>query len=288
MYCCGFSYGFGFNQNVSSDEKQKFEIRLLDVLVSQLAAFCSLFLLSNSANKVVVFACNENDVSVIYEDESLNGSIWESVSAGNSSHNLKEKQERLKNIFSLLKTNIASFLESISGETINQEGAAISAALSLALCYMNRRVSRESYEQRILCLNATVDQPAQYLSFVNSLFCAQRLNIAIDACNLCEEDSSFQQQAAHFTGGIYLKPRVLKEDFSSLLSYLCDIFISNTSTRPLLKLLPQETTDFRAICFQAGKKIDVGYVCSVCLSIFSEQVAECSTCGTSFQNRHNT
>lgn len=44
----------------------------------------------------------------------------------------------------------------------------------------------------------------------------------------------------------------------------------------------QGNVDFRASCFCHRKVVDVGFVCSVCLSIFCEppEGGECLTCGT--------
>lgn len=44
----------------------------------------------------------------------------------------------------------------------------------------------------------------------------------------------------------------------------------------------QSHVDFRAACFCHKKVIDIGYVCSVCLSIFCEKIPECTTCGSAF------
>ena len=32
-------------------------------------------------------------------------------------------------------------------------------------------------------------------------------------------------------------------------------------------------------------QVDIGYACSVCLSVFCQRAAECSTCGTAFAAR---
>jgi Transcription factor Tfb4 len=34
-----------------------------------------------------------------------------------------------------------------------------------------------------------------------------------------------------------------------------------------------------------GLQVDIGYACSVCLSVFCQRAAECSTCGTAFAAR---
>jgi hypothetical protein len=46
---------------------------------------------------------------------------------------------------------------------------------------------------------------------------------------------------------------------------------------------PKTQVDFRAACFCHRKLIDVGYVCSVCLSVFCSFTPICSTCNCNFQ-----
>lgn len=48
--------------------------------------------------------------------------------------------------------------------------------------------------------------PAQYIPTMNAIFAAQRCGVLIDACYLGASQSAFLQQAAHLTGGLYLRP----------------------------------------------------------------------------------
>ena len=70
----------------------------------------------------------------------------------------------------------------------------------------------------------------------------------------------------------------------SLSSYLVNLFLADPNTRKHLKL-PQghKSTNLKVSCFLTKKALDVGFVCSVCLSIFSERLQTCAVCGTSFQ-----
>jgi transcription initiation factor TFIIH subunit 3 len=43
------------------------------------------------------------------------------------------------------------------------------------------------------------------MAVMNGIFAASKLNVAIDACCLSENDSGLLQQAAELTGGLYLK-----------------------------------------------------------------------------------
>jgi len=156
-------------------------------------------------------------------------------------------------------------------------------ALSLALCYCNRAQTLETtaglrVRPRILCLQASQDNPTDYISMMNAIFSAQRQSIPIDAFALGEHDSPFLQQAAHITRGAYVKPT--KGD--GLLQYLLSTAAMDMRSRAHLKLPAARGVDFRASCFCHKRPVSVGYVCSVCLSIFCERRSACDTCGADF------
>lgn len=100
----------------------------------------------------------------------------------------------------------------------------------------------------------------------------------IDSCIL-KEDSSLLQQASNLTNGFYFKiPQI-----NGLLNYLLWLFLPNANTRQILVYPPNAQVDYRAACFCHRKLIDVGYVCSVCLSVFCSFTPICSTCDCNFQ-----
>lgn len=92
------------------------------------------------------------------------------------------------------------------------------------------------------------------------------------------QDSSLLQQASNLTNGLYFKIPQL----NGLLNYLLWLFLPNVSTRNMLVYPPKSQVDYRAACFCHRKLIDVGYVCSVCLSVFCSFTPICSTCNCNF------
>lgn len=100
----------------------------------------------------------------------------------------------------------------------------------------------------------------------------------IDSCVLLQ-DSSLLQQASNLTNGFYFKVPKL----SGLLSYLLWLFLPDESTRKKLIYPPKTDVDYRAACFCHQKLIDVGYVCSVCLSVFCSFTPICTTCNCNFR-----
>ena len=80
------------------------------------------------------------------------------------------------------------------------------------------------------------------------------------------------------TEGLYLCPRKPV----ALLQYLLDCFSASRATRQLLQQPKARGFTSQATCFCHRKTIDIGFVCSVCLSVFCSRQPECLTCGTSF------
>lgn len=139
---------------------------------------------------------------------------------------------------------------------------------------------------RILILSASPDNSAQYIPTMNAIFAAQRLGIPIDVLTIASA-STFLQQAADATGGIHLA-RTTPASHAGLLQTLMLGFLADPTARQNL-ILPSQASgsgaggvDFRAACFCHRRIVDVGFVCSICLSIFCEPVPDgtCLTCGS--------
>jgi hypothetical protein len=103
--------------------------------------------------------------------------------------------------------------------------------------------------------------------------------VTIDVLKILGADSVFLQQASHLTSGTYFRlrdPRGLLQTLlvSSVHRHFCaagahsaqTMYLPSPSTRPFMNLPNQDEVDFRAACFCHRRIVDVGYVCSVCLS----------------------
>lgn len=144
----------------------------------------------------------------------------------------------------------------------------------------------ERLQSRILIVSVSgsSDSAHQYIPVMNSIFACQRLQIPIDVCKL-SGDAVFLQQACDATKGVYMalsEPR-------GLLQYLMMAFLPDQRSRRHLVLPTRVDVDFRAACFCHRRVVDIGYVCSICLSIFCEPPPgnECLTCGTSLDPGDN-
>ncbi|KAL4968769.1 TFIIH/NER complex subunit TFB4 [Aspergillus stella-maris] len=137
----------------------------------------------------------------------------------------------------------------------------------------------EGLQSRILIISVSsaTGSAHQYIPIMNGIFACQRLHIPIDVAKL-SGDAVFLQQASDATKGIYMslsQPR-------GLLQYLMMSFLPDQRSRKHLILPTRVDVDFRAACFCHRRVVDVGFVCSICLSIFCEppENGDCLTCGT--------
>eukprot|EP00835_Amoeboradix_gromovi_P003610 NODE_246_length_12992_cov_0.264407.p7 type:complete len:217 gc:universal NODE_246_length_12992_cov_0.264407:5014-5664(+) len=149
----------------------------------------------------------------------------------------------------------------------NSQGISpLDAAISIALM----KLRKSTKDKRIIVISALPDNEKQYISMMNCIFSSQKLHITIDSIVLCS--SIYLQQAAFITNGLYIQTTQNK-----LLQQLLDSIPIEGGQRLLMSKV-----DFRASCFCHRKMIDIGYVCSVCLSIFCKKIAACMTCKTEF------
>ncbi|KXJ29229.1 General transcription factor IIH subunit 3 [Exaiptasia diaphana] len=157
-------------------------------------------------------------------------------------------------------------------EDSNNPASALPSALCMALCFGFK------LKPRILIVKASPDEADQYLTTMNCIFAAQKNNVIIDSCSL-HQSSGFLQQAADVTGGVYLKI----DETLSLLQHLLWLYLPGHHTRDMLVLPSSQDIDYRAACFCHRKLVDIGFVCSVCLSIYCHFRPRCMTCQTLFK-----
>lgn len=143
----------------------------------------------------------------------------------------------------------------------------LSYALSMILCENNSRKLSSPLKSSILIINENVLVPSsQYVQLMNALFEAQRNGIKINVLDLMNQDASSNvllKQSASITSGYYINIKSISEVIPTLLNFPAEI---SSSAQSILNCPKQEIVDFRGSCFCHGKVVDLGYVCSVCLS----------------------
>ncbi|KAJ1671252.1 RNA polymerase II transcription factor B subunit 4 [Coemansia sp. RSA 25] len=244
--------------------------------LQQMIIFINAYLALKSENKLVVLSTNKHSCKCLYPVDRTNAAI--------------ERDIRIYEQFRVVDAKVLSGVQSMLAEEASEdeddaEGQTLmSRALSKALCHIHRMLeSTTKVWSRILVVSAADDSPREYIGLMNTIFAAQRMGVLIDICKVFGTDSVFLQQAAEITGGNYLK--VDTAGGESMLQTLLFTCLADHYTREVLVAPTSETIDFRATCFCHKRVVDIGYVCSVCLSIFCELAPVCSTCQTKFSFR---
>ncbi|EPQ57290.1 transcription factor Tfb4 [Gloeophyllum trabeum ATCC 11539] len=251
--------------------------------LSQLLAFLNLHIASKHENTLAVFGAFPSKSVMLYSSTDPEADNTENVNP-NMYHPFQVVDSRVV-------TRIEEELESLD-QSEEEAPIGLVGALTKALCYINRIIHPSASQSsgttsedpttlpdpRILVLSVSPDLSTSYIPIMNSIFSAQKLKVVIDVCKVYGPDTVFLEQAAHLTGGsyIYLDRR------DALLQHLIMSHMPSPALRKLMTVPTQDKIDFRAACFCHKNIVDIGFVCSVCLSIFCAPVPVCSTCRTKF------
>ncbi|KAI8380774.1 TFIIH subunit Tfb4/p34 [Blakeslea trispora] len=266
------------------NESSKADLPLtLDDALNQLLIFINAHLALKYNNKVAVIASHVGQSQFIYP---LADNQEPTMSVNGNKRNAN-MYPHFQIVTDQIVSNLQKILSSTNTEFHDQDlGASttMTGALSMALCYINRVMKTDDeghIKPRILVLSVSPDSAYQYIPLMNCIFSAQKAAIPLDVCKVYGEETAFLQQAANITGGVYVKV----ENSQALLEYLMMAFLPDRYARHYLNLPSQDQVDYRAACFCHKKIVDIGYVCSVCLSIFCKWSPVCSTCKTKFAFR---
>ncbi|KAI8335990.1 TFIIH subunit Tfb4/p34 [Choanephora cucurbitarum] len=255
----------------------------LDDALNQLLIFINAHLALKYNNKVAVIASHVGQSQFIYP---LPDNQEPTMSVNGNKRNAN-MYPHFQVVTDQIVSNLQKILSSTNTEFQDQDMGAsttMTGALSMALCYINRVMKMDDeghIKPRILVLSVSPDSAYQYIPLMNCIFSAQKASIPLDVCKVFGEETAFLQQAANITGGVYVKV----ENTQALLEYLMMAFLPDRYARHYLNLPSQDQVDYRAACFCHKKIVDIGYVCSVCLSIFCKWSPVCSTCKTKFAFR---
>lgn len=248
--------------------------------IEHVLAFFNSILLLHQMNQLVVIGTGTNSCEFIYDSSTMNSEYKKSKDIKGAEEFLTPSTIIVQQLEDFIKRDQALNTNNNTAKNIH---SLLSGSLSMALCYIQKiiRGGPSHPQPRILCLQGSPDGPQQYVAVMNAIFSAQRSMVPVDSCIVGSQHSAFLQQASHITGGIYLKP----QQPEGLFQFLAMVFATDLHSRRFLQLPRPTGVDFRASCFCHKKTIDMGYVCSVCLSIFCEHSKKCSTCESTFNHR---
>lgn len=272
----------------------------LSAALANILVFINAHLASGNANEVAVIASHSHKATFLYPTPAApkpqtrngaNGDVDMNGAQDSRGAHVAENPNKYR-AFALVESAILKNFAKLLDETTESHLTAtpttlIGGALSLALTYIskssilhapttasaesmslaaladseNAHVDRIPLTSRILIVSVSGDLANQYIPVMNSVFAAQRKKIPIDILKL-DGDTVLLQQASDATGGVYMKP----DRPEGLLQYLMMAYLPDATARTSLVMPSAGGVDFRASCFCHKKVIDIGFVCSVCLS----------------------
>ncbi|BES96293.1 Transcription factor [Nesidiocoris tenuis] len=234
-------------------------------------AFANAHLMLRQTNRLAIISCHAKSSEYIYSDKDNN-----IVPTGQNDG----QYELFAHLERVVRTGLKRFISKIEPSTGD---SLLAGSCAMALCYI-QRIQREKpvgtkINSRILIITGSGDSASQYMNYMNVFFTAQKEGVFIDVLSM-EQDLGLLQQGCDITGGVYLKiPQQ-----NGLLQYLLWVFLADPPVRTKLVLPPPVKVDYRAACFCHRQLIDIGYVCSVCLSVFCKFSPICTTCQALFKN----
>ncbi|XP_043664091.1 general transcription factor IIH subunit 3 isoform X1 [Vespula pensylvanica] len=244
----------------------KEEAKILTQCLDSTIVFANAHLMQASNNQLAVMACHGHGATFLYPSDKTN-----------DIRQIDGQYEKFTEVERTVRQQIQLFVNQIPLDASLNGESLISGALSMALCYISRisqdKEGDEKFYSRILVITASNDSTMQYMNYMNIFFTAQKMGVILDVCSL-DQELTLLQQGCDITGGNYLKVPQL----NGLLQYLLWVFLPDSSVRSKLVLPPPVEVDYRAACFCHQELVDIGYVCSVCLSIFCKFSPICTTC----------
>lgn len=240
-----------------------------DQAVATLLVFLNAHLALNAANAAAVVASHVDSARWLYPRR---------AAAAAKRRPMKRRDDdadRLANGYRPFMTmqdevtsSLKRLLEGTAEDAVTSvDGSMMSGAMAMSLAYINRMEAdlgdQVTLKSRIVVLSASGDLAVQYIPMMNCIFAAQKKRVAVDVCKV-GADAAFLQQASDATKGIY--HHLSDPSQAALLQHLLMLYLPDQSVRRWMCLPSRADVDFRAACFCHKDVLDVGYVCSVCLS----------------------
>ena len=260
-----------FDCSPSATVATKHYTRWLDSVVT----FCNSHLMLDEKNELTAIASSTTSNETVFSTiDTSNRPARNVISTNGQFEKFAFVSETIREgIINLVKNN----------KQLNSSDCLLASAIGVALSKINSQ--EKKIPSRILVVSCSMQYgsyASQYMNLMNSFFAAQKLSVPIDGCVYMKEEakrSTILEQGCDLTGGHYLNV----PDLAGNLEYLLWIFLSSTKVRETLLLPERRKVTHRAACFCHRNIIDIGYVCSVCLSIFCTFSPICSSCQTHFK-----
>nr|QDO16413.1 general transcription factor IIH subunit 3 [Lingulodinium polyedra] len=167
----------------------------------------------------------------------------------------------------------------------------LAAALSRALCYVNRaKRSQSGLCARVLVLDSSPSEAEhcrQSPALLGCAFAAQAAGVPLDCLSLGREASVLLRQAASLAGGkhVALAPSGREQRPEDVLvPVLLFHFLPGVAVRKGMNVTA-DVQNHAAVCACHGERKELAHVCSCCLAVYcSDAAAVCPACGTRFRH----
>ncbi|XP_076055541.1 transcription factor B4 [Oratosquilla oratoria] len=233
-------------------------------------AFANTYLATSVKNRIAVLAASHKETKFLYP----------TVHDVGIERQKDGRLELLGHVNESIEQEFRSMIH-FTKEDAKYTETLLSGAISRALCYIKRMELELSITKkissRILIVKSSGDTSGQYLNYVNTYLTAQKNGTAIDVC-VFGNDCGLLQQGADITGGVYHKVTQVEDLMQTLLL----LYHADVKVRKKLNAPPPDSVDYRAACFCHRCLVDMGNVCSNCLSVYCKAVPLCSTCNVLF------
>ena len=259
----------------------------LDFALADILVFLNAHLAISHTNRVAFIACHNNSATYLYPDKPSSSSNNNNNKSALHNGSKTGYYRPFQIVDHAVKENLQRLFDQTTDKDLvdNKSSTLMAGALSLGLSYINRVTQQDfantsTIKSRILILSVSSDLSAQYIPMMNLMFGAQKKRIPIDVVKL-GQSNLLLDQAADASGGLLTHLKT-EEDLHELLQYLMSMYLSDQQSRKHLILGQHHDVDFRAACFCHKRIVDIGYVCSVCLSIYCQVYSSCMVCSTQY------
>ena len=296
--------------------KPNFDSTILAQSLDAILSFGNSFLMQRGSNRLTILGSSPAKNTILYVEKQDNEQTSDrgfDIPGGQM-----EKFARITKQFRLNLHRWWKDCINDDGANYNSKVSLLSGAISQALCMIHQHRVSFSHSRVIifsLGIDQADVYASQYMKLINCFFAATKINVCFDACSISmsrqnEETApmsasmedrfaaSILQQGADLTGGRYgfirlyemnkltilYYPHIYKHRYirihkvATLLEHLFCCLTPTAQERPSYVLPPKLKISPPAACFCHRKVLDVGYVCSVCVSIFCQYLPFCSTC----------
>lgn len=178
-----------------------------------------------------------------------------------------------------------------------KNGGQLAATLSCSLCLIQRQAEAQKMDARVLIIDGSsseVDYIAESAGLVSAAFAAKSQGTLVDALSVGQCASFLLRQVCilaegkHVSLSQHYQPTSGQPPLAEVLApSMLFHFMSTKMVRKEL-MVAADSQHLPAVCRCHGKPLEIGHVCSSCLSIYcSDASAICSSCGTRFKRNRD-